>query len=1044
MLFSASAFAVAAGLFVPSTPEEEGEQPAIITAPAHRAIIYRPHDKVQVLLLQPAYCGPERDFCWIIPVPDRPGGNDVFPVSQDFMDAVFERTAPVDHTEIIDPTQAAVTSEQAEAVQTGVPKERPVMPTQWLSVGDYGISRPSKRNCKRLVKWLGWAGYTVTDELAARIDEYNQRDWRFVVIKAYPRADGENRVVKYLKPIGIRVATDQAIYPLGISRGGGPGNTALKIVVMAPVPVTCEGVAAVDITERAELPAGESYENYRARLARGKLAREAVVKGACPFIDLHYESRLWTGVRRPPWNDLWATRFVGVIPTRELVDLTFQADPSVKPFQVHVTRTHTLPADPRKLQLSGRTRPVLLVVYLLIVGLLIWASGLSADQRVKAQTLAQAIPSWAFTGRLLVYSGALLLGHTALLGGARRLHLVRYARLFTSGQVPLQDTVIWAAAIVLWALMTLYFVAHARRSAGSETRWIARPVAALTWLVLAINTVFLPPEAMRDAAKLGDTVALGVAQLATLLAITAFASLLGHIAQSGILGPRRQQMVSAEFCLLLAALVVASPFVYRTGAQAEANVCRRCRLQDDLKAALTALRQAVADFERDYACLPPSLKSLTSRPAARTGQDAAGNTVPVQPQRDKKAYLAALPDDPLTGSAQTWLYSALMPERVTSGGFISEVTGRTGGAEAEELRNYWQLPRATGIRQALGPIASMIWGEGDAILRMETENPGGPVATAVTVGLLRAATVTVSDIPGVDSPRLVAVPGTTTMILSSIVSRRTTGDARTGALTSPRTAIFEVANAGRRLTSMGQPIAGQVLALYPSPDGVQVACIVRTDDGREDSRDLWALGDSGKWEGPLAENVAMVAWHPGGISLYALVSPEENAPGAAGKGRYQLVRVWLDGRVDQMASGERFAPDLLASNGRGVFASVNAGVLKMIDTRGRADTLATGVGNIRDFLCLSAQRTAALIDTGTGSKGGGGKLIVFDRRGRPAQTLEPVAPKSVRWSHGRIVGLHEATGYFFLHLWENDPHAGSVVLVGADGAPPQKVGLASR
>lgn len=1035
----------ASGLLVPSESAWVEAKRVAPRLPVHRAIIYRPDADSQVLVLQPSYYGPQKEFCWIIPVPERPDPDDVFLASQEFFDAVFEHTAPLVSTEIMEPGS----SEQARADGadglTGVPRYSAARASEWLATGDYRIDRPNRRNCERLAQWLGWAGYHVPPGFETAIKRYLDRDWRFVVVKVYPQADSEKRVSARLRPLGIRFATKGPIYPLALSRIGAPQVTALELVVLGTTPVVLASSPSDDLSRQVTLAPGEGYDDYRAREAQGKLVREAVVRGACEYSDVHYDARRWMGVRDPRWAKLWATRFFGLLPPAGLSDLTFAAAPQNAAFRVHVTRTRDLSAaQSRQWSGAARARSLIPLLILLAGGLLLWGAGLTADQSSAREKHGNEPSAVGYVGRLIVYSGAVLVLPAVLhaLGGG--LDSLRPVRLFVSGQLPLLATFWWGGVVLAWSVACIVFVVRNRRG-QARGKWLFALAASLVWAALAVTVVFAPSPAMREAALLGSTESLAVAQGTALIAITALAALAGALLQLGLAGSLRGQMVCAEFLVLALVWTVLTPRVGVT-AKAQADVEGRAgSVKTALEDELSLLREAIVDFASYYGCFPRSIEVLTTSTAPKSGIDEAGNTVETNPARGaSRRFLARIPADPLDSTITDWLYSPLCPGFVESSAFRVQVSAPTRGATSEpELRRHWELPRAAGVREALGPIASMIWGEGDALFRMDAEADGTPVARAVAVRLLKGAVVPVHDVPGITSPRLSSIPGSTNIVLACAVRRGSAGTSASGAVPDS-TAVFEVTSAGHRIGVMGPPVRGRVTQLEAAPDGVRVACILeRPGPSGKPVRQLWSLGDKGEWLGPLAEDVARVAWHPSGMPLFALVRTAGNA-GAGAAANCRLVQVWPDGRTDTLAPELRFRDTALAANIRSVFALDTTNKLKMIPLRrGSVGTLETGGGRLVDFHCLAGERTAALLADSHGSKDRktADRLLIHDMRGRSAGDLSPVAPPGVEWQHGLIIGQHDATGYLFLHLWQDDPSGGAIVLLGEDGTPPQGIAM---
>ena len=1039
-----------AGVFVASAGDVESEANAMRGAPAHRAILYCPGGDRQTLLLQPTYHGPAQQFCWIIPVPSHPGRTDVFLASQDFMDAVFDRTRLVVETEIIDSTHREKSREKANetvaAGRTTVDMGGRGRTSDRLEVGDYGVAVLSARSARRLTTWLKRAGYAAPEGLEAIARSYADRGWQFVAVKVYPAIEDERPVLKPLKPIGIHVRSPRAVYPLAVSRVGARARTAVELVVIAPTPVTCETLPTTDMSGDVSLKPGGYYESHRIRLAGDGLVREAVVRGPCAYQDLHYDALRWVTLQKAPWQGFWATRFWGWPPPDKLADLTFRPDETVKPFRVHVARRHVLPGPRSGLWHGASGRVVALVAILLAVGVAIWSLGLSADQRGGEGRSGLVGPPAAYAGRLLLYVGALLLVRPALLALAGSLHLLQGTRLFMSGQLALPVTIIWACLIGVWSLTALHFIVHALRE-GPESRWGFWVLAIAVGAPVLSKAVLLPSAEMREAAELGSTLQLGIAQFAAMLAITALAGFAAHMATASVLGPVRSQFMAGELGLLCAVTLVAAPVVYTPAPEPEVEAPRVSKraVIGALDRSLQTLRTACEEFRDESGCYPEALSALARRAAPQFGLDAAGNRVPVPTRRPAAAYLSQVPVDPLTDSARTWVYDPLMPDLVTSGGFRTEVS-----APADEVATrppsqaYWQLPGEADLRQALGPAARMMWGLGDTLVRIEGRGADGVMVRAVAISTLRAAIVRVREVGGLEQPRLAASPGGTGLVLSCVVRRHSAGDARATS-ESEQTAVFDVSGAGHRLTPLGMPIQGRLEGLQCSVDGVRVAGILTKGRDRSEGRELWALGDTGEWQGPLAENVARLAWHPSGAYMLALVLADEELAEPEPKRVFELVRVWLDGRVDPLAKDRRYTDRLLATTRKAVFAISKNNALHRTDLRsGHTRVLETGAGDVMDLMPIGGERVAALVvERSEDSERARGRLLVFEGATRKL-SRQPIAPRGAKWTKGRIIGRHEATGYFFLHLWSEDPTGGVVVLLGEKAGPAQKVARVER
>ena len=1028
----------AAGLFAAKTDPSAPQADASRAAPLLRAVVYRPSQTSELLILQPVYHGPAEEFCWVIPLPSRPALRNIFFGSQEFVDAVFERTAPQVRTEIIDPS--APTSHDAQATPALTPWAAVVRSADRLHLGNYGLRIMAPRSGSQIARWLHRAGFAVPDGLEAMADDYLRDDWSFLMVKAYPRVADGKQVTKYLRPLCIRFGTDTPVLPLAVSRLGTAKAITLQLVVVAERPVACREIQHKDLTRRATLGARISYESYRDRLARVGVLREAVVRGACSYSDLSYDARRWWGVRNPPWSRLWATRFFGTIPISQTQDLTFIPDDDVQPFRVHIARTHTLPSRARQTALSARDRLIVLVVLLLMAGGTMWGLGLSADQRDDLRGKTRAMPAFSFGARVAIYTGGLMLLGPAIMALSRSIHLTRPLRQFMSGQLSLTDTVAWAAILVVWAVSTMHFVARSLRQ-SDESKWDFWLVASALWLPLMATAVFWPSAPMHEAARSGSTECIGVAQLAAMFAISGLAVLLAQVAHAAAKGPQRAQLTSAEFGLLLAVTILAYPFVQGGSYAVPQAVLAHEERTEALASGLHQLRAALADYAAEHGALPASLSALTPVRSQSHPHDVPR---PGAIAEDDDG-LTELPRDPLTGSTTTWIYHRLMPGLVSSGGFVSELGPlEQDAATSPPMTNYWQLPQPSGLRGALGPVAGMIWGEGDALLTTDTAQNGDTIARAVTIRRLCGSVVRVRQVAGANGVVLATTPGGTGLLLSCVVKPGVTGALEAGDQ-SEYTAVFEVAGAGHQLAPVGQPIEGRCARLQPSPDGVQIACIVAAPGGAPGRR-LWAIDPSGKWQGPLASDIVQVVWHPSATYMLALTCHEGTAPARSKSRRCELVRVWPDGRTDPLAAGLTFTGELLATGLGSAYAVTSDGTLTQVPLRkGHPRALPTPGGQVTDIHCLSGDGLAALV-RGAASAGAQarGSVLIFDRKGKLSKTLSPAAPPGVRWQDGKIIGRHDGTGYVFLHLYDKDPVGGVIALVGEDGAPAQEVPVRRR
>lgn len=1005
----------AAGVIVPGLADEAEETAAAPVAPAHRAVLYRPSGDRQTLLLQPMYHGPQREFCWIIPVPGPPGPRDVFVASRDFMDAVFARTAPVLRREHAD--AASEEPRRPQELWTATP----------LETSDYGVAVLSPRTARNLGSWLKSNGYEAPEVLEEMARDHADRGWSLVAIKVSPLIADGRPVLRPLKPIGIHMRTPQAVYPLGISRVGARAGSVIHMVVIAPVPVLCKTLTTVD-ARRARLAApGAPYEARLPRLAAGGLVREAVVKGPSAYRDLHYGTSQWVMSRRAPWEDLWATRLWGLLGRDSLDDLVFTGDESARPWRV-VAQEAPVGRPEAGTWRAGATPALVQATILLLAGLSIWALGLSADQR-GANERAQFLPSVAFAGRLVVYVGGVLLLRPALLGLAHDLSAAPGALLFLTGQLPLQATLAWAGALTAWGLCALLLVARWGRG-DMPAPWVFRGVAAAGAAALLWRIVFMPSEQAQEATAAGSALCLGIAQFTTMLALVALAMLVAYLAHAALLGPARVQFRAAEMGLLCAVALIVGPALHgRWAAPAAARAAPTAALEE----ALGTLRGAISDFVEDHGALPATPAALTARAQPATGLDVAGNATPLAGGARDVPYLRELPRDPYSGSAARWIYNPVLPGWVASSGLTTTISATTAdAAEAPASARYWRLPSPAALRNALGPTGPILRGARDALLRLEHEGPAGTVIRAVDIPSLAGYVIRMRDAEGLDEPRVSAAPDGIGLFVSTVVRRGDAGE-------DWRAAVFDVPGAGRRLMPLGPPIEGIIEQLEASPAGVQAACVVRRAVDSPGAGRLWVLDGEGMWAGPLVGGAARIAWHPSEPCVLALARDPEESEGRG----LRLVRAWPDGRLDPLVDGLRHSDRVLAVTNQAVMVVTTGGTLERVDLKtGRTRPVDVGPGEALDALHVGGGRVAVLTRLPDGDDGAPrGRLAVIEEHDGKPVMREPVAPEGVAWTQGRILGRHAATGYFFLHLWEEDISGGMVVLLGEKEGPPQEVML---
>lgn len=1033
LLTAATLPAAAGGLLLPKGPF------APLTGSLERAVIYRPGEESEVLLLQTTYRGPARPFCWLLAVPSRPAPDDIFSPSADFMDAVFARTAPVQQTDI---------SSSSGPVAPGPPDRKPELapgavagplplPARGREFGDWAATVLAARSARTVLDWLRTAGYGAPEGLDSDVDAYLQRGWCLVALEARPRVEGDGVMFRSLPPVGLRFDTQAVVYPLSLTRLGARERTAVELAVITGASVLSRPVTCRDVTGRVALRRGRSVAAELERLAGSNLLRQAAVLGACTFSDLRYEAQGWGAGQVGPWQRMWATGFRGVLPRDHLLDLSFVADPKKGAFQTVVRRSHLAPGV-GWLPWTGGIGEALMVGALVCgAGLALWLAGLSADQRPRAPRAAAVC---SYLGRLAIYAGAALLLRTMLLALNRSLHLSQGPRLFLSGQLSPLAALFWATVLFSWSVVTLYFVARLQH-AGPPRRWVFWVLAVGLGVPLLVGAVLAPTSQMQAEAKLGSPLWVGVAQLAAMLTVVAFSALVGAAANGALFGPARSQLLAAELGLVLAVTVAALPVTGLSRPPPQSARREAPPLTERTAKARGELQQALLRFREDRACYPATLAGLVAPPPGATGLDAAGNPVPVAPGPGAPA-LASLPADPLTGSPSTWLYDPLLPGLVDSGGFEVEITApAAGAAEAPALRRFWAAPPAGAVRQALGPLAPMIWGAGDCLVRLDCAEAEAGFVRAVEIRLLQAVALRPGNPQGLEDAGYAATTDGSALLLSGCVHRDAGGDRA-----RDRYAVMDIAGAGRRVMPLGTPLAERIVAPVSSPDGVRVACLTAGAAGAGAGLRLWSLEPPGVWVGPLSDHVARALWHPSGGYLLALIhriGPDGKAtPGAP----CDLVRVWPDGRLDPLGSGEGYSDAVLAATNDEAFAlSLSRRLEAVALDEKRITPLELGPGKVLDALRAGRGRVAVLVmGSDPRTRRQEPRLVMVDRREDSTSALPLKSPGAREWLAGRIIGTHETTGYTFVHLWGTDAAKGQVVMVGPTGAPAQEVPLLTR
>jgi hypothetical protein len=346
---------------------EAGQRAVIIDEGATESIVF-----------QVTFRGARSNFAWVIPVPGKPGPDDVDQGSQYFLDSVGAMTSPTVVTEA--PGQfhglGLMAAKRAEGSMSGAMKaggpggEAPtVVELERLHAGPYQVSVLAATGKGVLGDWLRARGYPMPQAVDRDLDGYVGRGWYFLATRVDPaQAGGEASAPIWqgdLPPLAVRFPRPaKLVYPLAISRAGVPDRCVLDLLILAPKPVDCDEAPA------KKLPAGTvghgSLWDVLNRASRDGQA--SVLLASLQNLPLNPASSFMVNSLRPKgldWSHLWATR-LWLRPSKErMVDL-------------HFTLNDFAPGTvPARLMLH-RVAPVALgtiiawVIALLVIGAAVW------------------------------------------------------------------------------------------------------------------------------------------------------------------------------------------------------------------------------------------------------------------------------------------------------------------------------------------------------------------------------------------------------------------------------------------------------------------------------------------------------------------------------------------------------------------------------------------------------------------------------------------------------------------------------------------------
>lgn len=987
-----SCFAISDGVFLP-----EKEYPRLysdlgIVSTEQKGIIIEVPGGREVLLLQTTYQGPASEFAWIIPVPGKPGEDDVFVASAEFIEHLLDTTAPHVETHIETPPALGeaegvpYVSEGGEDRWLGGPGGPPPTVTvhRRMDVGDYDVSVLSATGPEVLIEWLNENGYATPTQHADVIDHYVRQGWYFVALRVRPTIIEQRPVLDDVKPIGIEFPTDELVYPLYISRASSRRKTALTLVALTAEPVECTGLHVVELPLKQKFERGTSYSAIRRETMERAAHRPAAIVeyagyGGFTEVGLHWAEDCWPKKGSPKPVLMWTTRWWMILDLQEMNDLVLQPA-EVEGSRVVVERHGRLPGSGPLGRLNIPVGPVAGGLFLLFalwggftgrvppelarMSLVVGTVGLFAPYLHQALALltllggALAVPAVLAAviapsdseARPLPVAGWQVIAWVVLIAGwVWLVGVLGFISRQPSDNLYVPDGWLgsWALWLVPWVVLAvvvigrewtqrhiepldfivttlvlsvpLWVIAHARAFAHEEfasplvggfgallmvmlvgsTAWLTWPgavhriarastgarIALLSGLVVSLTVMVLFVLSSRMMNKDLQTVV-----IRSLLAMAAAAPLaFAWIAIRGEPAARRPAAAFALALLIVGSAVSFGRFHFIAPAHGGYMVQHSTGLKQ-LDDALAQLDEALLSFLEDTSCYPASLADLTATTAPPYGLDSSGNRVPLA-SRFNGPYLKELPEDPLTGERDTWLYEVTGAPMIDTGG-LTITLRRESTPQQEEVRRILRGRKPLGARYPFAlPSAGF-----EAI----NENPEGAMTRLVTGAY--GGELLLADL-GADLaarlPLLKSRAGMPDAICLSPDGRRVAF-----AYNAPRTAYIGACDvfytvhveeeSGNRWSMPGEsyrnlllrPWRAEVIDIAWHPTEDRWALLARPQTGSEDREftppplKLYVLDEkSGPQAIAVLEEGKWVAWAADGRVLYVLANSNGSGPG---------------------------------------------------------------------------------------------------------------------------------------------------------------------
>jgi len=663
-----------------------------VASTEQKGVVIELPGKREALLLQTTYNGLAGEFAWVVPVPGRPGRQDVFMASGPFMEEVFAASRPEVRTTIRDPKQDLRAKTDMVLPPGGLEMEAAVAGEfaaevtvhERMDVGDYDVAVLSSTGDRVLVNWLRRHGYRVPPDSADAFGHYVERGWYFVAMRIRSGVADEKPTLQDVAPIGICFDTEKLVFPLYISRAGSRERTAICLAVVAPEPHVCEQWDEVALPERIWHRKGESYASIRRRALEttpgGVLCESRVPPVAA--IGLHFRRDSAVVGRDGPWRPetMWATRLWAYPRPQDMVDLSFAAAPNLGVLRTVVERRGVIYYPP--LELAAARGDALLrrfgsylllalmaaMAYWLISGVALWRRGLPGLRLLGVALSTLALILVLAVGQGSLWSIGVLVALTIGLAVWLPPGLEKASSDLAapSGRQRLHGALV--AACTAWIVWEMTRLLHGSRwELGPWVRrlsWRLDEIGPLegalmvalaavmgSWVFLGLRGVGRRAAAvwLPGAAAFLTCIAVGGAALserpehllgaiAWVTAAAAGGLLLTFLLVGGFLGERPRRYVQPLWLAAAAVAVLAGIASVRWLPRAHAGaIGGHSSVDSRLDAPLEKIDDYLLRFREANGCYPAKLEDLLGSGIPKQGVDSSGNPVEVIRAQSKGA-----------------------------------------------------------------------------------------------------------------------------------------------------------------------------------------------------------------------------------------------------------------------------------------------------------------------------------------------------------------------------------------------------------------------